>query len=93
MKIGAEWLPYPSPELPRTRFFGAIIDASHDGTYHLGTSLVLSWTAPGLSFIFTAGTLHLRSNRSGGTFSGLIGGRDIYADGITTGSASGSFSC
>jgi hypothetical protein len=48
--------------------------------------MFLLWSAPGLSFIFEAGDLHLTANRSKGTFSGLF-----YRRGIT-GSASGSFS-
>jgi hypothetical protein len=93
INVGVQWLPYPSTELPRTRFFGLIIDATRDGTYHPGSSLILSFTGPGFAFFLNAGTLHLTANRSRGSFSGLIAGRDVYAYGFATGSASGSFSC
>jgi hypothetical protein len=94
VRIGVQWLPYPSTELPRTRFFALIIDASRDGTYHTtGSSLILSFSAPGFAFVLTAGTVHLTGDRSSGSFSGLIGGRDVYAYSLTAGSVSGSFSC
>ncbi len=88
INVGVETLPHPpSTEPPRTSWFGAFLAASRDGTYHPGSSMFLFWSAPGLSFIFTAGDLHLTASRSRGTFSGLFYGRGI------TGSASGSFAC
>jgi hypothetical protein len=88
INVGVETLPHPpSTEPPRTSWFGAFVAAGRDGTYHPGSSMFLFWSAPGLSFIFTAGDLHLTANRSKGTFSGLFYGRGI------TGSAFGAFSC
>jgi len=86
--VGVETLPHPpSTEPPRTRWFGAFVAARRDGTYHPGSEMFLTWSAPGLSFLFTAGKLRLTADRSRGTFSGQFFGRGI------TGSASGSFSC
>jgi len=88
VNVGVETLAQPpSTDPPRTSWFGAFVAAKRDGTYHPGSSMFLFWSAPGLSFIFTAGTLHLTGSRNSGTFSGLFYGRG------TTGSATGAFSC
>ena len=72
---------------PRTSSFGALIAASRDGTFHAGSSVGVSWTAPGHAYLFAAGSLHLAGNRNRGTFSGL------FYDRGATALASGSFSC
>jgi hypothetical protein len=88
VNIGVATLANPlSTAPPRTSSFGALIAAGRDGTFHAGSSVGLTWTAPGHAYLFTAGTLHLAGNRTRGTFSGL------FYDRGATASAFGSFSC
>ena len=61
VNIGIATLANPlSSAPPRTSSFGALIAASRDGTFHAGSSVGVSWTAPGHAYLFAAGSLHRR---------------------------------
>jgi len=94
VNVGVETFAHPpSTDAPRTSWFGATIFASRDGTYQAGSALTLSWSAPGFSFLFTAGTVHVSAGRSRGAFSGQFYGRGSFGGHGSFAAASGSFSC